>query len=143
LALRTIYQTALCYGFELKGEEGRQVVLRIFGVASANSLKEKEAALVSLVAIKQMLQQQTWAQIQQTAFATMGKEAFSVCYKRFSAQLGINLTKRKALTIVPMIGAAVGAALMLVLLKMLVGRHDVLFKKCGCYNMGNIAQHLL
>ena len=86
LALRTIYQTALCYGFELKGEEGRQVVLRIFGVASANSLKEKEAALVSLVAIKQMLQQQTWAQIQQTAFATMGKEALVFAIKDLAAQ---------------------------------------------------------
>lgn len=110
LALRTIYQTALCYGFELKGEEGRQVVLRIFGVASANSLKEKEAALVSLVAIKQMLQQQTWAQIQQVAFSTMGKEALVFALKDLAAQLGINLTKRKALTIVPVIGAAVGAA---------------------------------
>jgi uncharacterized protein (DUF697 family) len=110
LALRTIYQTALCYGFELKGEEGRHVVLRVFGVASANSLREKEAALISLVAIKQMLQQQTWAQIQQTAFASMGKEALVVAMKELASQLGINLTKRKALTIVPFVGAAVGAA---------------------------------
>jgi len=110
LALRTIYQTALCYGFELKGEEGRHVVLRVFSVASANSLKEKEAALVSLVAIKQMLQQQTWAQIQQAAFATMGKEALMVALKDLAGQLGINLTKRKALNIVPIVGAAVGAA---------------------------------
>ena len=111
LALRTIYQTALCYGFELKGEEGRLVVLRVFGIASANSLKEKEAALVSLVAIKQMLQQQTWSQIQQAAFATMGKEALMVGLKDLAAQLGINLTKRKALNIVPIVGAAVGAAI--------------------------------
>ena len=110
LALRTIYQTALCYGFELKGEEGRHVVLRVFSVASANSLKEKEAALVSLVAIKQMLQQQTWSQIQQAAFATMGKEALMVALKDLAGQLGINLTKRKALNIVPIVGAAVGAA---------------------------------
>lgn len=110
LALRTIYQTALCYGFELKGEEGRQVALRVFSIASANSLKEKEAALVSLVTIKQMLQQQTWAQIQQVAFNTMGKEALVLALKDLAAQLGINLTKRKALTIVPMIGAAIGAA---------------------------------
>ncbi len=110
LALRTVYQTALCYGFELKGEEGRQVVLRIFGVASANSVKEKEAALVSLIAIKQMLQQQTWSQIQQVAFSTVGKEALVMALKDLAAQLGINLTKRKALTIVPMVGAAIGAA---------------------------------
>ncbi len=110
LALRTIYQTALCYGFELKGEEGRHVVLRVFSVASANSLREKEAALISLVAIKQMLQQQTWTQIQQAAFSTMGKEALVVAMKELASQLGINLTKRKALTIVPLVGAAVGAA---------------------------------
>lgn len=110
LALRTIYQTALCYGFELKGEEGRQVALSVFSIASANSLKEKEAALVSLVTIKQMLQQQTWVQIQQMAFNTMGKEALVVAIKDLATQLGINLTKRKALAIVPIVGAAIGAA---------------------------------
>ncbi|HQV22373.1 MAG TPA: EcsC family protein [Agitococcus sp.] len=110
LALRTIYQIALCYGFELKGEEGRQVVLRVFSLASANTLKEKESALLSLIAIKQMLQQQTWSQIQQIAFNTMGKEALVFALKDLAAQLGINLTKRKALTIVPMVGAAIGAA---------------------------------
>ena len=110
LALRTIYQTALCYGFELKGEEGRHVVLRVFSLASANSLREKETALVSLVAIKQMLQQQSWQQIQQAAFATVGKEALVVALRDLAGQLGINLTKRKALNIVPVVGAAVGAA---------------------------------
>lgn len=110
LALRTIYQTALCYGFELKGEEGRHVVLRIFSLASANSLREKEAALVSLVAIKQMLLQQSWSQIQQAALATMGKEALVIALRDLAGQLGINLTKRKALNIVPVVGAAVGAA---------------------------------
>lgn len=110
LALRTIYQIALCYGFELKGEEGRHVVLRVFSLASANSLQEKEAALVSLVAIKQMLQQQSWHQMQQAAMATIGKEALVVALRDLAAQLGINLTKRKALNIVPVVGAAVGAA---------------------------------
>lgn len=109
LALRTIYQTALCYGFELKGEEGRQVVLRVFSLASANTLKEKESALLGLIAIKQMLQQQTWAQIQQVAFNSMGKEALVFALKDLAAQLGINLTKRKALNIVPLVGAAIGA----------------------------------
>ncbi|PTQ89892.1 EcsC family protein [Agitococcus lubricus] len=111
LALRTIYQTALCYGFELKGEEGRAVALRVFSLASANSFKEKEAALVSLVAIKQMLHQQTWAQIQQAAFSSMGKEALVIALKDLAGQLGINLTKRKALNIVPIVGAAIGAAI--------------------------------
>ena len=143
LALRTIYQTALCYGFELKGEEGRQVVLRIFGVASANSLKEKEAALVSLVAIKQMLQQQTWAQIQQTAFATMGKEALVFAIKDLSAQLGINLTKRKALTIVPMIGAAVGAVVNASFIKDVGWAARRTFQEMWLLQHGQHAQHLL
>ena len=143
LALRTIYQTALCYGFELKGEEGRQVVLRIFGVASANSLKEKEAALVSLVAIKQMLQQQTWAQIQQTAFATMGKEALVFAIKDLAAQLGINLTKRKALTIVPMIGAAVGAVVNASFIKDVGWAARRTFQELWLLQHGQHAQHLL
>ena len=143
LALRTIYQTALCYGFELKGEEGRQVVLRIFGVASANSLKEKEAALVSLVAIKQMLQQQTWAQIQQTAFATMGKEALVFAIKDLAAQLGINLTKRKALTIVPMIGAAVGAVVNGSFIKDVGWAARRTFQEMWLLQHGQHARHLL
>ena len=111
LSLRTIYQTGLCYGFELKGDEGRRLALRIFSLASANSLKEKEAALISLVAIRQMLTQQSWAQIQQAATVTLGREAMMVAVRDVAKQLGINLTKRKALNIVPVIGAAVGAAI--------------------------------
>ena len=111
LSLRTIYQTGLCYGFELKGEEGRQLALRIFSLASANSLKEKEAALLSLVALRQMLLHQSWGQIQQAAATALGKEAAVLALRDAARQLGVNLTQRKALNLVPVIGAAVGASI--------------------------------
>lgn len=111
LSLRTIYQTGLCYGFELKGEEGRHLALKIFSLAGANSLKEKEAALVSLVAVRQMLLQQSWGQIQHAASAALGKEAMVIALRDVARQLGVNLTKRKAVNAVPVIGAAIGAAI--------------------------------
>lgn len=111
LSLRTIYQIGLCYGFELKGEEGRQLALRIFSLAGANSLQEKEAALMGLAAIRQMLLHQSWSQIQQAAGAVMGREALVVVLRDVSRQLGVNLTRRKALNVVPVVGGAVGAAI--------------------------------
>jgi len=111
LSLRTIYQTGLCYGFELKGEEGRRLALHIFSLAGANSLKEKEAALLSLAAMRQMLLQQSWTQIQHAAGAALGKEAMVIALRDTARQLGINLTRRKALNVVPVVGAAVGAAI--------------------------------
>lgn len=113
-AIRTIRKIGLCYGFECNGREGRNIVLNILTAAGANTVKEKTIAIANLTAIKVMVQKTTWKELErlaaeQAAKGVAGKESFIMAIKHAAKQLGINLTKRKALQAVPIIGAGVGA----------------------------------
>lgn len=111
LAFRTINKIGLCYGFENNTEAGKQMVLSILSASSANSIAEKQAALMTLRQIQVIITKTTWKKMTTTAFKNeFSKEAGILAIKALAKQLGINLTKRKALQAIPIIGAAVGAS---------------------------------
>jgi len=111
IALRTIHKTGACYGFEVKSRSDRDFVLAILSSSSANDMNEKTLALMALRSIEVTIMKKTWKAIaQQAGTQTVGREAGILAIKSLAAQLGINLTKRKALQAIPAIGAAVGAS---------------------------------
>lgn len=111
LALRTIHRIGLCYGFDGTADRDRQFVLGILGAAGANSIVEKNAALATLRTIEVMIAKLTWKKITEEAAAKQfGKEAAIVAVRSLAKQLGVNLTKRKALMAIPIVGALVGAS---------------------------------
>jgi hypothetical protein len=61
----------------------------------------------------------------------MSKEAGKVVIRGLARQLGINLTRRKTLQIIPVVGAAVGAGLTVRLLMTWLGLQGVFFRKPG------------
>jgi len=110
-ALRTIHRIGLCYGFEMKTEEDRRFVLGVLAASGANSIEEKVAALAALRAIEVTLAKQTWKKMaEQAAKEALSKEAGILAVRNLAKQLGINLTKRKALQSIPYIGAGIGAS---------------------------------
>ena len=110
-ALRTIHRVGLCYGFEMKTEPDRRFVLGILAASGANSIEEKIAALATLRSIEVTLTKQTWRKMaEQAAKEVLSKEAGLLAVRNLAKQLGINLTKRKALQSIPYIGAGVGAS---------------------------------
>lgn len=110
-ALRTINKIGICYGYRAKSEMDNQFVLSILSASSANSLKEKESALLALKNIETVLIKQTWkAMAEKAAQNQVSKEAAIITVKNLAKQLGINITKRKALQAIPVIGAGVGAS---------------------------------
>lgn len=105
LALRTIYRTGVCYGFDIRAQKG--VALGILAVSGANSMAEKNQALSSLeqehvVTLK--------APDQRTQRIAESGDATRVTIKQVSQQLGTNLAKRKVLQTIPMLGAVVGGS---------------------------------
>lgn len=111
-SLRTIHKIGLCYGFESKSEEDTMFVYQVMSVAGANTVKEKVAALAIIKSINVMIAKQTWKKIAEEAAANkIGKAALVMAVKTIAKQLGINITRRKALQAIPMIGGAVGAAM--------------------------------
>jgi DNA-binding transcriptional regulator YhcF (GntR family) len=111
LALRTIHKIGVCYGFETKTKNDKDFVLGILAASGANDMGEKIAALSTLRSIEVTIAKQTWKKIgEKAAQNQMGREAGILSIKSLAKQLGINLTKRKALQAIPFIGAIVGAS---------------------------------
>jgi hypothetical protein len=110
LALRTIHKIGICYGYESKTELDNQFVLGILSASGANSVKEKEMALLTLKNIETILIKQSWKTMaKKAAEQQLSKEGIVIAIKNLAKQLGINLTKRKALQAIPIIGAGIGA----------------------------------
>ena len=111
LALRTIHKVGVCYGYECTDEKDREFALAILAASGANNMADKIAALTTLHTIKVAIAKQTWKTMTQKAASDkMSKEAAVVGVRNLAKQLGVNLTKRKALQIIPAIGAFVGGS---------------------------------
>jgi uncharacterized protein (DUF697 family) len=112
LALRTVHKIGLCYGYESSNEEDKSFVLGILSASGANSVEDKVEALLALRSIQQILINQTWKKMsEKAAIHQMSKEGAIIGVRNVAKQLGINLTKRKALQAIPFIGAGVGASM--------------------------------
>lgn len=110
LALRTIRQVGVEYGFTDDTEDERRFVLSILSASGANSQAEKAEALAVASFLMNVLAKQTWkAMAANAAIRPISTEAAIIAVRNLAKQLGINLTKRKALAAVPMIGAVIGA----------------------------------
>lgn len=117
LALRTIHKIGVCYGYEINSSNAdaeKAFVMGIMSVSGANTMDEKNTALLTLKQVYTLIQKNTWKRLgQQTvnkgAQAFLAKGVLEV--KALAGRLGVNLTKRKALQAVPVLGGAVGAAM--------------------------------
>ncbi len=111
IALRTIHKVGVCYGYECKTPADEQFVLSILAASGANSVREKLAALTTLTTLRTVLIRQTWNAMAETAAEhQFGKEAVLVTIRGLGKQIGINVTKRRALAAIPAIGAMIGGS---------------------------------
>jgi len=110
MAIRTVRGIGVCYGYISGNEAEREFVLGVLAAAGANSLAEKTTALLFLRRLEVTLLKQTFkAMTAKAAEQTLSKEAAIIALRDLTRQLGVNLTKRKMLQVVPFVGAAVGA----------------------------------
>lgn len=111
LALRSIHKIGLCYGYRCDDVIGKQFVLGILAASGANSQEERIAAIATLHSLGVVLQKVTWKQMTMNAAQNQfSKDALLMAVKQLARQLGINITKRKALGAIPIIGAAIGGS---------------------------------
>lgn len=111
VAMRTIHKVGLCYGYECESEVDRQFVIGILAASGANSIEEKVAALTTLRALEVLIARQTWKSMaEKAAQSQLSKEAAIIGIKNLARQLGINITKRRALAAIPAIGAFIGGS---------------------------------
>lgn len=111
LAVRTVYKIGYCYGYEFSLEEGKVMVLSIISAASANTAAEKLEAVGILHGLSREAVDNAMRRAAHKAIQTKyGKKYLMAAINPLAKQLGENLTKRKLMSSVPVIGAVVGAA---------------------------------
>lgn len=111
LALRTVRQIGAEYGYSEDTEGERQFAFSVLRASGANSQAEKAEALLAMHLLLVALQQQAWkAMAEKAAVQAISVEGALTAVRALARQLGINLTKRKALAAIPGIGAVVGAS---------------------------------
>lgn len=111
MALRAIHKIGICYGYEAINEDDKNFILGILSIAGANSVQEKIAALSLLRTIEVTIARQTWKLMaEKAAGQQMGKEAVIIAIRNLAKQLGINITKRKALAAIPIFGAIISGS---------------------------------
>jgi len=110
-ALRTIHKVGVCYGYECETEADKNFCLSILAAAGANSMKEKLAALTTLKTIEVILAKMTWKEIsEKAAQQQLSKEGAIIAIRALAKQLGVNITKRRALAAIPVISVLIGGA---------------------------------
>ncbi len=110
LSLRTIRRVGATYGYAGTGDTERQFVYAVLSIVSANSTQQKHAALVTLHGMETRMLAHNWATLaERAARRGVSVETMLLFARDIAEQLGLNLTKRKALAAVPVVGAAIGA----------------------------------
>lgn len=111
IAMRTIHKIGACYGYECSTPEDQSFIQGILAASGANSVEEKLAALAVLTSLRTVLARQTWKAIAEKAAQNqIGKEAVLSMVRNLGRQIGVNVTKRRALAAIPAIGAMVGGS---------------------------------
>ena len=111
IVFRLIQQIGVCYGFDPTKPEERDYVIHILRAGSAGDIKAKLEALMFLKQLEQILLKVTWKKMTaEFAAKQMSHLSLLAAVRQFAKSLGVNLTKRKALQMVPIIGAIVGAS---------------------------------
>ena len=110
LAMRTIHRIGLCYGEKPAADDERRLALGIFALVSANSAEEKALAVEALRSGSALLDAAWRDGVERVTERELAKDATIYSLQNLARAIGVNLGKRKVAGTVPVVGAAVGAA---------------------------------
>ncbi len=109
---RQIQEIGCCYGYDPNSVEEREYLLHILRAGTASNVKLKMEFVVAMKQFEQVLLTVAWKQMaKELANKQLTKGALLAGMRQFANSVGIQLTKRKALQMIPIIGAVVGASL--------------------------------
>ncbi|MEI8294669.1 MAG: EcsC family protein [bacterium] len=111
ITLRQIQEIAACYGYDTRKPEEQEYMLHILRTGSTGDVKAKVEFLIMLKQIEQILIRVTWKRMSaDLASKQISQLSLLAAIRAFAKTLGVQITKRKALQSVPIIGAIVGAS---------------------------------
>ncbi len=104
LCVRTVAETAQCYGYDPGEPEEQVFMMSVLGLGAATGAQSKAAAYVELSQLTQMLfRNKGWDQLNEKVLTKVAN--------KFASAFSVHLTKKKLGQIVPVVGMAVGGIL--------------------------------
>ncbi len=111
ISLRLVQHIVVCYGYDISRLEEREFVKHVLWTGSAADLKAKTEALSHLKILEGILLKASRDNLApDLARKEISQRADMPAVRQIARVLGIQITKRKALQIVPVLGAVVGAS---------------------------------
>lgn len=113
ISMRTIRRIGLCYGYQATDHLERRFMLQVLALAGDSGNQAAKLGAAELLREMQlMLARKTWKSMaEKAAQDTASKEAFLTALRVGARKIGMDLTKKRALTAVPIIGGGVGLLL--------------------------------
>lgn len=110
LALRAIHQIGACYGYDVSDELEREYALQVLRLGSSGNVQVKIKFSVSLNELEAILRARSWKKLSDgEARRQINRMSLLLALRQFAKTLALQLTKRKALQMIPVTGALVGA----------------------------------
>lgn len=111
ITLRLIRQLGTCYGYDTTTDLEQEYLMHILRVGSTSNIKAKVEFLIGMKQMERVLVRVSWQKMSEAlARKEISRLSLLAVTKQFAQKLGIQLTKRKALQMVPVVGALVGAS---------------------------------
>lgn len=111
IAIRAIKEISFCYGYGEDSEGERDYLLKVMQTGSAGDVKAKIEFMLGLKQTEQILIQVAWKKMTaELAAKKINQLAALAAIRQFAKSLGIQITKRKAMQMIPVVGALVGAS---------------------------------
>lgn len=129
IAIRTVRKTGSCYGYDTARDEERPFVLHCLSAGAANGVEEKKQAVAAAMELKTVLDRPSESALKKTEGEILGREAFAAAVRNLAKQLCINLARRKAAQVIPVVGGGIGAAMNLLFIDDVADAAQRLYQK--------------
>jgi uncharacterized protein (DUF697 family) len=111
IAIRLIRQIGTCYGYDVDSAAEREHALHVLRLGSASSLKAKMEFLAGLKEVQGVLVRLSVSSAaERLATSQLSRLSVLRALRQFAERLGLQLTTRKALELVPVAGAVIGGS---------------------------------
>lgn len=132
-SLAGIHRSGLCYGYDCVDEAASGFALGVFALASANTLEEKQAAWQALAVLHSLEAEALRDGLEAAVARQLGKGSVANGMQNLARQLAVNLGRRKAAAVVPVLGAVIGGSINAWVMHdlMRVARHAFIARRIG------------
>ncbi|MEY2863850.1 MAG: hypothetical protein RLY58_1557 [Pseudomonadota bacterium] len=109
IGLRSIYQIGQCYGVDLSTPVGQQTVYRVLAAADLSLISEKQALMLSLTTLQQLIAQGNVAALQGMVGSATNAAYFQKLTQDLSQALNIHIRPQVLSRVVPLAASATSA----------------------------------